>query len=208
MTETQQFIEKRCEICDVLIVRDKKLSAKQWGKKRYCSFTCGGRALVDRNRVIGFNFRKGKKFATPRKCSECNEVSERVALYKEWGKLLCGKHYNQMKRFGRIVWIERHAITPLTRRIRHCSKNIAWRKAVYKRDDYTCQICGARGRYLEADHYPVTFSEIFHTNDIKTLEEAIACEAFWDISNGRTLCKTCHRGEKAVHFEEALLAIK
>lgn len=52
-----------------------------------------------------------------------------------------------------------------------------WRKAVFDRDDYTCQICFRRGGYLEADH-------------IKPW--AYFRELRFEITNGRTLCRRCH----------------
>lgn len=191
--------EKYCEVCGIFIPRNRKLSAKQWTKKKFCSFKCGGKALS--KRMGSYSFRRGKKFAIPRQCSACSEVSESVWFYKKWNRALCRKHYKQMYDHGRILWDERVKITPLTRRIRHCDKSVEWRKAVYERDNYTCQLCGTRGAYLEADHYPITFAEIFHSNNIKNLKEALACEKFWDISNGRTLCKDCHRGKKSIHFD-------
>jgi len=84
-------------------------------------------------------------------------------------------------------------ITPLTIRIRNCFKYRQWRSDVFTRDDFTCQKCGERGGRLEADHYPKKFSDIFHEYNIKSLEQALACEEFWNINNGRTLCKKCHR---------------
>lgn len=51
--------------------------------------------------------------------------------------------------------------------------------------------------YLEADHYPVTFLEIFRQYDIKTFKQAMECKEFWDTKNGRTLCLKCHRGKNA-----------
>lgn len=54
-----------------------------------------------------------------------------------------------------------------------------WRNAVYKRDNYTCVICGdARGGNLEADHIK-PFSRF---PDLR-----------FEVSNGRTLCQECHR---------------
>ena len=53
-----------------------------------------------------------------------------------------------------------------------------WRRHVFQRDDYTCQGCGARGCYLQADHVmPFSFYP-----DLRT-----------EILNGQTLCVKCHR---------------
>lgn len=52
-----------------------------------------------------------------------------------------------------------------------------WRDAVFSRDDYTCQLCGQHGGYLEADH-------------IKPW--ALYEELRYVVGNGRTLCRPCH----------------
>jgi len=53
-----------------------------------------------------------------------------------------------------------------------------WREAVFKRDDWTCQICNRRGGKLQADH-------------IKPY--SLFPELRLDLSNGRTLCIECHK---------------
>ena len=83
-------------------------------------------------------------------------------------------------------------ITPLTKRIRGCFQYRQWRSDVFTKDNFTCQFCEIKGVYLEADHYPKMFSTIFHENKITSLEQAESCEEFWNINNGRTLCKPCH----------------
>lgn len=67
-----------------------------------------------------------------------------------------------------------------------------WRRAVFERDDYTCQFCGGKGARIEADH-------------IKPF--AIFPDLRLELSNGRTLCKPCHRstdtwGVKASAYEK------
>jgi len=54
-----------------------------------------------------------------------------------------------------------------------------WRKAVYERDNYTCQLCGDnRGGNLNA-HHKKSFKDF--------------PELRYDADNGITLCQTCHR---------------
>lgn len=52
-----------------------------------------------------------------------------------------------------------------------------WRKAVFVRDDYVCQLCDKRGGYVHADH-------IVGWADDEGLR--------YEVSNGRTLCYRCH----------------
>ena len=53
-----------------------------------------------------------------------------------------------------------------------------WRTKVFERDNYTCQLCGQQGGYLEADH-------------IKSW--ALYPKLRLVVNNGRTLCKKCHK---------------
>lgn len=81
---------------------------------------------------------------------------------------------------------------PLYKQIRDCVKMYEWRKAVFERDDYTCQGCQKRGGTLNADHIK-QFALILKENGVKTLEDAVSCGELWQMSNGRTLCDNCHR---------------
>ena len=71
--------------------------------------------------------------------------------------------------------------------IRNSMEYRDWRKAVYERDGYTCQICGKRGGNLNAHH-------IKHFAQYPELR--------MDITNGITLCYDCHR---AVHRGEIMI---
>lgn len=83
-------------------------------------------------------------------------------------------------------------VTALRLQIRKCFKSRQWTSDNLTRDDYTCQFCGKRGGRLHVDHYPKSFSQIFYENKITSLEQALECEEFWNINNGRTLCVPCH----------------
>lgn len=69
-------------------------------------------------------------------------------------------------------------VTPERHRIRMSTSYKKWRTEVFKRDNYTCQICSQRGGQIQADH-------------IKSF--AIFPDLRLDLNNGRTLCKPCHR---------------
>ena len=79
----------------------------------------------------------------------------------------------------------------LRQQVSNTSEYVVWRQSVFERDDYTCQDCGERGGYKEADHIK-SFVEIVREYNIKTIEDALACQILWEVSNGRTLCRKCH----------------
>lgn len=83
-------------------------------------------------------------------------------------------------------------VTPLQLQIRKSFENRQWRSDIFTRDNWTCVLCGQIGFKLVADHYPMSFRDIFYKYRIKCLQEAVGCAKFWDINNGRTLCKPCH----------------
>jgi 5-methylcytosine-specific restriction endonuclease McrA/predicted DNA-binding protein YlxM (UPF0122 family) len=83
--------------------------------------------------------------------------------------------------------------TKLYEKIRKTTKYSNWRNFVFKRDKYACVFCGYdKGKILEADHIK-PFSIIIKENKISTLKQAYNCQELWNIKNGRTLCKICHK---------------
>lgn len=71
--------------------------------------------------------------------------------------------------------------------VRHSKEYSEWRKAVFERDGYECQLCGKHGGKLNAHH-----KERFADCPEKRL----------DIDNGVTLCEDCH---KKVHHLKIII---
>jgi len=84
-------------------------------------------------------------------------------------------------------------ITPLRERIWHRKEYVLWRNHIFQRDNFICVLCKKRSGTLNADHFPMTFSDILKDFKIKTVQDARMCQKLWDINNGRTLCLSCHR---------------
>ena len=84
---------------------------------------------------------------------------------------------------GEKHWHWKGGITPEIIKVRNSTKYKEWRDKVFKRDNYTCVLCGKNKCYVEADHFPIPFCKLFKDKNYKVL---------WNIKNGRTLCRKCH----------------
>lgn len=82
--------------------------------------------------------------------------------------------------------------TRLSTLIRNSEPGVRWRKDVFARDAFTCTGCGRVGGALQADHIE-PLALLIERHQITTLEAAFACGPIWALSNGRTLCVTCHK---------------
>jgi len=73
-----------------------------------------------------------------------------------------------------------------SQRIRRTKKWAKWRMAVYKRDNFTCQLCGRKG--------PRTRLEPHHIYPKARYKKKV-----FDVDNGITLCRKCHRYTPGLH---------
>lgn len=125
-----------------------------------------------------------------------DEIRESIRVAK-----IGGKHSEEHKRkislANRGRWIGEKSnfwkggVAKVNDLIRHSLEYKTWRNQVFKRDNFTCQICNTRGGELEADHL-IPFSELLVSENIKTVEQAKKSITLWDLLNGRTLCIPCH----------------
>lgn len=79
---------------------------------------------------------------------------------------------------GRFSGNWKGGVTLAKQKERHSVQAVQWRKEVFTRDNFTCQICGKVGGNLNAHH-------------IK--KWADYPELRYEVNNGITLCERCHR---------------
>ena len=83
-------------------------------------------------------------------------------------------------------------VSRLNELIRKNFKYRQWRCDVYTRDNFICQDCGQRSGILNA-HHNKELTEIIREYKIISLKEALECEEIYNINNGITLCRDCHK---------------
>jgi len=140
-----------------------------------------GRKLTDKTKEKISKGNKGKhrseeirkKLSEIQKGQHHSSKTEFKKGMMTWNK---GKPYLQIKGEKNPNW--KGGITPKNERIRESLEFKLWRKAVFERDNFTCQKCGEKGGRLVAHH-------IFNFADYPELRFAI--------DNGITLCNKCHR---------------
>jgi hypothetical protein len=75
-------------------------------------------------------------------------------------------------------------ITESSKLIRQSTPYRKWRKAVFQRDNYTCQLCGIRNEKGVGKTIELNVDHIKSFSNYPNLR--------FDIDNGRTLCRPCH----------------
>ena len=192
---------KNCIKCGIVFFKKVNCSQKNWDNRSvFCSRLCAGNFKKGKPLLWlrEFQFKKGvqnnpnggfEKEHTP-----WNKGNGEYAKKLGFGKWMLGKKHTleTIKKQSEIVkkriqdgkhnfYIDGR--TPLNQQIRRSYKYRIWREAVFERDNYTCQECGAKcgnGKrvILNADH-------------IKPF--AYFPKLRFDINNGRTLCIECHK---------------
>ena len=84
-------------------------------------------------------------------------------------------------------------ITPVYFAVRNSLAMKQWRNQVFTRDNYTCQVCNQNKSGNLCVHHKVFFNHIIWQYNITNLEEAEKCTDLWNVENGITLCKDCHK---------------
>ena len=185
MIKSRKMLTKSCVICRNKFIVDRPFRYKM---AKFCSHTCYG--ISERGKIPKSAFKKGHHPSpkTEFKKGKLHRYfgKSSPALGKHWKRPLEAtiKTADKLRGKPRLSHRgENHhnwqgGITPLNKQARNCLEYKIWRRAVFERDNFTCQHCGIKGCYLHADH-------------IKPF--ALFPELRLAIDNGRTLCVKCHR---------------
>ena len=134
----------------------------QTTSQKYCSKQCG-------YKYKSFGGKKGKHYPHTQRarigvCIVCGKEFRALKDYKNRTQKYCSKE----------CWSHRGR---KNKKIDRSPEFRLWKSSVLKRDNYTCQNCGAKTN-LEAHH----IKEVCNYPELK-----------YEIENGVCLCNTCHR---------------
>jgi len=132
---------------------------------------------------VGKKIKKKNFENIKRNCIFCNSEFEIDVYVRDGGDLdkrycskECADKDRGLKHRGSNHWNWQGG-KPRTRKEMNTIEYKTWRKQVFERDNYTCQICGERGKVINAHH-------------IKSWKDF--SELRYDVSNGQTLCNKHH----------------
>lgn len=152
------------------------------GKKRYCSRLCADRVQ-----------RTGKTLT----CKVCGKEYYRPLSQIKRGSsccsYACANFYQRTNQKGEKSHTWQGGKSVIYKRLRASADFVEWRRKVFERDDYTCQVCGKRN----GNGYTV----ILHPHHIKSFTHYP--ELRFDVDNGITVCVNCHKGE-GFHARDAM----
>lgn len=216
-----------CDECSIVV--DKPIA---WVKKvnhHFCSRICSGKfrsknmtgkslggEVTKKCLGCGFNFKSfksEKRKCCSKKCSQIVSIGRKpwnTGFTKDThssllliSKKLSGEHNPMYGRSGKTAGHWNGGITSLQMSIRTSETYKKWRSSVFERDCWECVLCNKNSNLLQADHI-VPFSLIVSKNRITDLGEALGCNELWDISNGQTLCKSCHKIKTASDYNQII----
>ena len=178
------------------------ISWDNWKKGHRCPFCAGqGKPTIGyiREMFIGMGYNLlTKKYVNSDSYLEyiCSEGHNHSMKWNNWRigrRCPSCKAINHSKRTsgsGHHNW--KGGITKFNKELRNFIKHIGWDRKVLKRDDYTCRKCNTRGGYLIA-HHLIPLSTIKKYFNIKNMKDVYSCSILYDINNGLTMCKECHK---------------
>ena len=113
----------------------------------------------------------------------------------------CSRKCSDLYHVGKNGHNWKGGITNLRDLLKQSPEYKKWRKSIFKRDNFTCQVCHQESSGNLHAHHIKMISVIFKENNIKSVKKAIKCKELWNTNNGITLCNKCH-GKIRWHEQE------
>jgi hypothetical protein len=131
-------------------------------------------------------FKKGQP--SPRKGKKSTKPAWNNGLKRTWKS---SAEYKIGQNAGEKHPMWKGGVSKVDKIVRRMREYTTWREEVFKRDNFTCQMCGINNCYVTA-HHIISFTSLLKDNNIKSVADARKCDVLWDINNGKTLCEPCH----------------
>ena len=155
---------------------------KSYKTLKYCSEACRKAYRKKHPEEFG-GFKKKPNGTHIVRCETCGKLvkikhAQYIAHKHHFCSIKCTAQYYGKLHSGENHWNWKGGKTEEAYKLRHSEQYEKWRMAVYRRDHWTCQMCGKKTKQLVAHH-------------IKPFKDYP--ELRYDVSNGITLCRNCHK---------------
>lgn len=200
--EVRYFLRDKAKFCS----RSCRLSYQRRNNKIFpCSY-CGNPVVVDWKR------RNTKRFFCSADCyykaiagkSEvtCSGCGKAFTAFKSrqgyYSKLFCSKNcYSKHGNLSTPGYIHNEKYEKIRQRLSKYAQYLHWKIKVLERDDYKCTQCKS-DKKLRVHHILKLYLIVYKYNpslSLDKLKPILESKEFNDISNGKTLCNSCHLKE-------------
>lgn len=179
-------MKRYCDNCKKEFNADKSI-------RKYCSQRCYGEHKSKKlsgkrpKHMKGFEkgnvpANKGKKLPNNKECPQCGKGFRSRNIFCNKSCMYKSKD-NPMKKIRKV-----------RQDIRRLKKYRQWREEVIKRDGGKCFKCGTE-ESIEIDHFPRTLDSLVREYNVTQSRQANNIPEFWNIRNGRIMCRNCHAKE-------------
>lgn len=130
-----------------------------------------------------------------KKCKFCNNFMPKTkpSVKRLFCNISCYGNWNSINRRNENAPNFVHGKCYHLLYIRASREYKQWKRNVFIRDNFICQNCKDESNKEIQAHHKKPFAKMCHDNEIYSMDKARKFHPLWDIENGITLCKDCHK---------------